>query len=139
PPALRLTGFVRYDESNHQDLPRDVQDFLDRGTPPVVFTAGSAFRRERDFFREAVGACRLSGRRGLLLTRFRDQVPEQLPDTVRHCAYAPLSQLLPRAAALVSYGGIGTAAQALAAGVPHVVTPHKHDQPENAARLSDLG
>jgi UDP:flavonoid glycosyltransferase YjiC (YdhE family) len=39
----------------------------------------------------------------------------------------------------VSYGGIGTAAQALAAGIPHVVAPHKHDQPENAARLTALG
>jgi UDP:flavonoid glycosyltransferase YjiC (YdhE family) len=75
----------------------------------------------------------------LLLTRFGELVPGHLPDTVRHCPFVPLGRLLPRAAAIVSYGGIGTAARALAAGIPHVVTPHKHDQPENAARLTELG
>jgi len=39
----------------------------------------------------------------------------------------------------VHHGGIGTAAQALAAGVPHLVMPIAHDQLDNAARLCRLG
>jgi UDP:flavonoid glycosyltransferase YjiC (YdhE family) len=44
-----------------------------------------------------------------------------------------------RAAAVVHHGGIGTSAQALAAGAPQLVMPMAHDQPDNAARLERLG
>ena len=36
-------------------------------------------------------------------------------------------------------GGIGTCAQALAAGIPHLVKPLAHDQADNGARLVRLG
>jgi UDP:flavonoid glycosyltransferase YjiC (YdhE family) len=56
-----------------------------------------------------------------------------------HVPYAPFSELLPRCAALVHHGGIGTTAQALAAGCPQVVMPWSHDQPDNGARVERLG
>jgi UDP:flavonoid glycosyltransferase YjiC (YdhE family) len=62
-----------------------------------------------------------------------------LPEDVRHFAYAPFSRLLPRAAALVHHGGIGTAAQGMAAAVPQLVMPLSHDQYDNAARMARLG
>ena len=46
---------------------------------------------------------------------------------------------LPRAAALVHHGGIGTLAQALRAGCPQLVMPMAFDQPDNAVRLERLG
>jgi UDP:flavonoid glycosyltransferase YjiC (YdhE family) len=54
-------------------------------------------------------------------------------------AYAPYSELFPRAVAVVHQGGIGTTAQALRAGRPMLVTPFSHDQPDNAARMERLG
>jgi UDP:flavonoid glycosyltransferase YjiC (YdhE family) len=39
----------------------------------------------------------------------------------------------------VHHGGIGTMSQALAAGVPQLVMPMGHDQPDNARRLKLLG
>jgi UDP:flavonoid glycosyltransferase YjiC (YdhE family) len=139
PPQVRHTGFPLYDEGDLRDLPPDVARFLDAGDPPIVFTPGSAMRHGHTFFAVAVEACRLLGRRGLLLTRFPEQLPAQLPEGVRHFEYVPFSQVLPRAAALVHHGGIGTTAQGLAAGVPHLVMPLAHDQPDNAARLRRLG
>ncbi len=56
-----------------------------------------------------------------------------------HVDFAPFSELLPRCAALVHHGGVGTLSQGLAAGVPHLVTPMAHDQPDNAERLERLG
>jgi UDP:flavonoid glycosyltransferase YjiC (YdhE family) len=135
----RLTGFPRYDESNLAPLPKEVEAFLTYGAPPVVFTAGSAVKECRRFFAESAAACQKLGCRGVLLTRFRDQLPTELPKDVRHFDYLPFSQVLPHAAALVHHGGIGTAAQALAAGIPQVVVPRKNDQPDNAARLESLG
>jgi UDP:flavonoid glycosyltransferase YjiC (YdhE family) len=58
---------------------------------------------------------------------------------VHHEGYAPLSRLLPRCAALVHHGGIGTLAQALAAGVPQLTMPMGFDQPDNTTRLLRLG
>jgi rhamnosyltransferase subunit B len=139
PPHTRLTGFPLYDDGEHGELPKEIEDFLSKGDAPVVFTPGSAMRHGQQFFAESVAACQLVGRRGLLLTRFRDQVPDNLPEGIRHCDYLPFSRVLPRAAALVSHGGIGTVAQALAAGVPQLVMPMAFDQFPNAARLERLG
>jgi UDP:flavonoid glycosyltransferase YjiC (YdhE family) len=139
PPQTRLTGFPLYDDPARQEIPKEVEAFLAAGTPPIVFTPGSAMKHGRQFFAESVTACRLLGRRGLLLTRFPEQIPDNLPEGVCHFDYLPLSQVLPRAAALVSHGGIGTVSQALAAGIPQLVMPMAFDQFPNAARLVRLG
>jgi rhamnosyltransferase subunit B len=62
-----------------------------------------------------------------------------LPDSAAWIDYAPLSHLLPHAAAIVHHGGIGTLAQALAAGIPQLIIPYALDQPENASRVRALG
>jgi rhamnosyltransferase subunit B len=41
--------------------------------------------------------------------------------------------------AFVHHGGIGTLSQGLAAGVPQLIMPMGHDQPDNARRLVRLG
>jgi rhamnosyltransferase subunit B len=66
-------------------------------------------------------------------------VPAALPPTVHWEPYVPLGALLPRAAVLLHHGGVGTLAQALAAGVPQMVVPHGWDQFDNACRLRRLG
>ncbi len=139
PGQVRLTNFPLYDESDHVELAPDVADFLDAGEPPIVFTPGSAMRHGREFFTEAVDACQRLGRRGALLSRFRDQIPENLPSGIRSFDFVPFSQIFPRAAAVVHHGGIGTSAQGLAAGVPQLIMPLAHDQHDNAARLERLG
>jgi UDP:flavonoid glycosyltransferase YjiC (YdhE family) len=58
---------------------------------------------------------------------------------VRHFEYAPFSQLLPKAAAFVHHGGIGTAAQAMVAGVKQIIMPLSHDQFDNADRMQRMG
>ena len=65
--------------------------------------------------------------------------PEALPAGTVAFPYAPYSQIFPRAAAIVHSGGMGTSAQALAAGRPMLVVPFAFDQPDNAARLQRLG
>ena len=109
------------------------------GEPPIVFTPGSAMYHGQDFFRASVEACKQLNRRGILLTRHAEQIPADLPATIRHFSYAPFSLLLPRAAALVHHGGIGTSAQAMAAGCRQLITPFAHDQFDNADRLRRLG
>ena len=143
PAQAVLTGFPLYDQHEVSQVPPDLKAFFaeaeDARDPPVVFAPGSANRQAGRFFAAAADACRRLGRRGLLLTRYPEQLPSRLPGGVRHAVYAPFSAVLPRSAALVHHGGIGTAAQALAAGLPQLVMPMTFDQPDNAVRLARLG
>ncbi|MYG02300.1 MAG: glycosyltransferase family 1 protein [Acidobacteriia bacterium] len=143
PPQAVLTGFPLYDEQGVTGLPAHLEAFLAEavaaGDPPVAFAPGSSNRQAHRFFAAAADACRRLRRRGVLLTRYPEQLPGQLPSGVVHAEYAPFSALLPRVAALVHHGGIGTCAQALASGRPQLVMPMGFDQPDNAARLARLG
>jgi rhamnosyltransferase subunit B len=139
PAQTVLTGFPRWDPVVRPEENRDVHDFISRGDPPLVFTIGSYPQHSHRFFQAALESCVTLGRRGILLCRHRDQIPDRLPESVRHFDYAPLAELLPRSAALVSHGGIGTIAQALATGIPQVLMPIAYNHPDDAARLKRLG
>ncbi len=139
PPQTRLTGFPLFDEKSLRPASAELREFLADGEPPVVFTPGSAMKSCGPFFREAVAALKITGRRGLLLTRYADQIPPALPPGIRHFPYIPFSEILPRAAALVYHGGIGTCAQALQAGIPHLIQPMAHDQHDNLSRVREMG
>lgn len=139
PNQVRLTGFPLFDETGQRPTPPELEQFLAAGDAPIFFTPGSAMAHGQAFFREAVKACELLGRRGILLSQFPDTIPRDLPATVRHFTYVPFSEAFPRAAALVSHGGIGTVAQALRAGIPQLVQHMAHDQLDNAERLIELG
>ena len=139
PAQAKLTQFPLYDERGLQGLAPELSAFLAAGPPPVAFTFGSAMTQARPQLEASAEACRIAGLRGLLLTRHLAQVPANLPEGVRHFDYAPFSELLPHCAALVHHGGIGTTAQALAAGAPQLVMPLAHDQHDNASRVRRLG
>ena len=143
PRQTTLTGFPLYDAGDADPLTPALDAWLSAceaaGRRPAVFVAGTGNRQASRFFQAGADACRRLGRPGLLLTRFPEQLPDPLPDGVRHADYAPLSQVLPRAAAIVHHGGIGTAAEALRAGCPQLVAPMTFDQPDNAVRLERLG
>lgn len=131
--------FPLEDLTTEQPMPAPLAEFLADGAPPILFTAGSAMRHGVDFFAVAAQVCAESGRRGILATRYPDQLPAELPAGVCAMEYVPFGRVLPHCAAIVHHGGIGTTAQGLAAGIPQVVMPMAHDQPDNAARLVRLG
>jgi UDP:flavonoid glycosyltransferase YjiC (YdhE family) len=138
PQQLRLAGFGRFDGAR-AELPADIRAFCEAGPPPIVFTLGTGMTHAADFFRMAVSTCDALSSRGLLLTKYATVIPSHLPAGVRHCAFAPFRQLLPRCGAVVHHGGVGTTAAALEAGCPQLVLPLAWDQPDNAARVTRLG
>jgi len=139
PRQLEFASFPLWDDPHVNPIDAELAAFLAAGAPPVVATPGSANRQAERFFAAVVGALERLGRRGLLLTPYPGQLPRELPPTIVARPYAPLSLVLPRAAALVHHGGIGTAAQAFAAGVAQLVMPMAFDQPDNALRARRLG
>jgi UDP:flavonoid glycosyltransferase YjiC (YdhE family) len=138
PRAFEAAGFVGYDGAAERMDP-DVEAFLATGSSPVVITPGSANAHAKEFLAAAVAACVALGRRALLLTPHEGQVPHPLPPGVAHAAWVPLGAVIAKAAAFVHHGGIGSMARGFAAGVPQLLMPMAHDQPDNAVRAERLG
>jgi UDP:flavonoid glycosyltransferase YjiC (YdhE family) len=141
PPQTVLTGFAFYDQDGEGGMPSELARFLDAGPPPLVFTLGSsAVADAGPFYEHSATAARLLGRPAVLLVgKDPRNRPASLPDGTVAFAYAPYSELFPRAAATVHQGGIGTTAQAMGSGRPMLVMPYAHDQPDNAQRVKRLG
>ncbi len=144
PVNTKTTGFVSYDKRGEgfgKAADRgELERFLAAGAAPVVFTLGSsAVMAAGEFFEESVKAVTKLGMRAVLLVGKTEKPPRIESDSIYVSDYAPYSELLPRAAATVHQGGIGTVAQALKAGRPTMVVPWAHDQPDNAERCRRLG
>ena len=152
-PTLQ-TGFCFYDgQADLGKMPEGLEKFLETGEPPIVFTLGSAAVLDaRNFFEESARAARILGKRAVLLYGNFNQPPktgengnwkvesgEKISSKIAAFEYAPYSLVFPNAACVVHQGGIGTTAQVLRAGVPHLIMPYSHDQPDNAARCERIG
>jgi rhamnosyltransferase subunit B len=139
PAPLYRAGFPLYDPNPDAPLPPRLAHFLDAGPAPVVFTPGTGNTQAVEYFRHAKHSAARLGLRAIFLTPHHAQLPPDLPSSIFWQDYVPLRSLLPRVAALVHHGGIGTTAEALRAGTPQLVVPLAHDQFDNAARVVLLG
>jgi rhamnosyltransferase subunit B len=140
PANVTITGCVLY--NGPEGLDAKLEEFLEAGPPPVVFTLGtSAVGAAGRFYHESAAAIQRLGMRAVLLTGGIEQnKPEDpLPDGVLLVDRAPHQLLFPRAAAIVHQVGAGTLGQAMRSGKPMLVVPHGHDQFDNAARVTKLG
>jgi UDP:flavonoid glycosyltransferase YjiC (YdhE family) len=135
------TGFCFYDGQNDTgQMPDGLEDFLSAREPPIVFTLGSAAVLDpRDFFDESIKAAKLLKRRAVVLYGNENPEPAGMTDDIRGFPYAPFSRVFLKAACVVHQGGVGTTGQVLRAGVPHLIMPYSHDQPDNAARCRRIG
>ncbi len=137
-----ITGFPFYDHQATELSPK-LLEFIKAGSPPIVFTLGSAAVNDAgSFYIESAIAAKQLGCRAVFLIGEdeRNQLPESLLSTdIITFNYAPYSKLFPYASVIVHQGGIGTTAEALRSGRPMLVMPYSHDQPDNAARAERLG
>lgn len=129
-------------------LPHGLLEFLevcsDRGDALVLFSLGTSLSHRGSSAAGTVReVCERLGVRGVLLgvdetTAARVNGAEGR-GLVFACGFAPHELLMPRCAAVVHHGGIGSTARTLMCGMPGVVTPVAHDQFDNASRCRRLG
>lgn len=137
PTNLALCGFAQSDRN--PVLPAKLAQFLKDGPAPLVVTLGSvahALAGDR-FWHRAVALARKLGMRAVLLSGEVANLPAG-PDIIA-LPYAAHRPLFEHAAAVLHHGGMGTTAEALRAGVPHLVCPLGADQTDNAAHLIRRG
>ncbi len=132
------TGFCFYDAAGFQAPDAlDFRAWISQGEAPIVFTLGSsAVHDAGDFWNQSETLVRGNEERAIFLTAGTWQSDSE---QILALDYAPHSELFPLAKFVVHQGGAGTTAQALRAGVPQIVTPFAHDQPDNARRIEKLG
>jgi UDP:flavonoid glycosyltransferase YjiC (YdhE family) len=143
PEQARVTGFCFWDTPGSWEAPATLDTFLAGSQPVVAVSSGSQSPEVGDafaaFYRAAVAAVRQAGARALVIGAAPGTLTEPLPPDVLTLPFAPFSQIYPRCAAAIHHGGIGTAAQALRAGLPSLVAPWGFDQFFIADRIAQLG
>jgi len=95
--------------------------------------------KEGVFLEGGEKAASLFGGRAVLLYGRDNDPPKGFDENIIAFEYAPYSMVFPGAACVVHQGGVGTTGQVLRAGVPHLIMPYGHDQPDNAARCRRHG
>lgn len=141
PSPFIQTGFCFYDgQDDLGKMPEGLQEFLDSGEAPIVFTLGSAAVMDaRDFFEQSIAAAKILKKRAVLLYGVFNGPPAGLDADRAAFDYAPYSKVFEKAACVVHQGGVGTTSQVMRAGAPMLVMPYSHDQPDNAARCRRAG
>jgi len=141
PLSVRMTGYCIWKPTNEPELHPALEEFLDEGPPPWLFTLGSAaVLFPGNFYRIAAETMREMPReRAIFLIGQNDLSAFDLPPNVLALAYLPFDRIMPRCRAVVHQCGAGTMAQSLLAGLPSVAVPFAFDQPGNANRLVQLG
>ncbi len=118
---------------------RVVDEFLERQGRPLVFTPGTGVKDVKAFLLLALEVSKNLDIPCILLSKEWRQVSEFMTERTLGCDYVDLAYVLPRAAALIHHGGIGTCAQAIRAGIPQLIRPLQFDQFENGYRVWKLG
>lgn len=119
--------------------PADLMRFLDAGSAPVYVGFGSMVGRDPAALGSALRrALRLAGRRAVVVTG-AGGIALDADEDIFVTDEAPHRWLLPRMAAAVHHGGVGTTGSALVAGVPQVIRPFMGDQRFWAERAGAIG
>lgn len=124
-------------------LPRgdrgDIGDALAFDDRSVVFMAlGSQIFHQPRMFECVIEASRGQGwQLALAMGSLAGEM--RVPEGVRVVAYAPQLTVLRRARVMISHGGANSVMEALAHGVPLMVSPICNDQPHNARFVSRAG
>ena len=136
PANVRLTGFPLFDGMVSRTPPSGLHEFLTKRKPTVAFTFGSGMMHGPQLFEAATRVCERLNVQGLFINRFQHPSP---PGFMFHASFIPFREVFPRCAAIVHHGGIGTTAEALAAGKPQLILPLGFDQLDNGVRVQRLG
>lgn len=138
PAGLEVSGYWWPHETGTGRLPRELEDFLAAGPPPVFVGLGSATVPDPERVSgEIVAALRAAKVRGVVQKGWAGLAARG--DDILTVDEVPHSLLFPRTAAVVHHAGAGTTGAVLRAGVPTVPVPVQFDAAFWASRLTALG
>ena len=127
----------RNEEAAQRDFP---WEWVLEGPPVVYVSLGNFFNRRPDFFHRIIEAFGGEDLRVVVGTPLAGSRPfSRLPSNIRFFRKAPQVSLLPKVSLVLFHGGNNSMNEAMAAGVPMLVTPIGGEQVYNAERACRLG
>jgi UDP:flavonoid glycosyltransferase YjiC (YdhE family) len=134
-----MTGYWYLDTPRDFEPPRELDTFLNSGTPPVYIGYGSMIAGDpKETLELILQALSITKQRGIVESG-GGLLLVGSPDNLLKIGSVPHDWLFPRMAVVVHHGGAGTTATGIRAGVPSVAVPFIYDQPFWGRRLADLG
>jgi len=106
--------------------------------PLVLVSFSTTYQAQEEVVRRIVRALGTLPVDALVTTGPAVRLDEPLPVNVESASWIPHGEVLPRAALVITHGGLGTVMAALAHGVPLICLPMGRDQHGNAARVGHL-
>jgi UDP:flavonoid glycosyltransferase YjiC (YdhE family) len=129
----QVCGFLNTPlDTQREELPAGLDDFLSLGDPPVYITFGSMMLNNLGYIRETVNiwtaAIKKVGCRAIIQLPVDDLSIFGTDERVFKVKRSPYVMVFPRCAAIVHHGGAGTTQSSLLAGQPSIVVAHMADQ-----------
>lgn len=132
PRSVTRASFVEWDKIDAAQATADVQKFIDGGAPPVLVTLDTSTSTVAgDFFEHATRTLLDRGER-VNVTGPAPKLSDIAPGRSLSVDFVPYSAVLAQCRAIVHHAGIGTTLASMRAGLPQVVVPKSHDQPDTA-------
>ncbi|ACZ42952.1 glycosyl transferase family 28 [Thermobaculum terrenum ATCC BAA-798] len=139
PPQVHQTGYCPYRGYRAWRPSPELRRFLEARGRLVLVTAGSMAHGEdkhsHRLYSICLGAVEILGAKALLVGPREGHVGKRSMAV----PFVPFQEVMPRCAAVIHHGGVGTVQEAMLAGVPQLILPWGADHFFNAARAQEAG
>ncbi|KAG9092871.1 hypothetical protein FS749_015386 [Ceratobasidium sp. UAMH 11750] len=140
---IDVVGFYFLDLAKGYTPPKELQEFLDAGEPPIYIGFGSIVLDDpQQITKSILAAIAQSGVRAVISPGwggFDENMIRAAGPNVFALGNAPHDWLFERVSAVCHHGGAGTTAIGLRCGKPTIIVPFFGDQPWWAAQISRRG
>lgn len=131
-PNMNTNIHNAYDDSK-------LNQFFDNNTPKILVSGGTSRQLHEKFYPIAIEACEHLGYKAVVVTRYADKLPAQIPNDFLVQNEIPLNKYISKFDAIINHGGIGTVSEAIRSGVPQLVLGQDVDRPLNGSIVKRLG
>jgi sterol 3beta-glucosyltransferase len=142
PTGIHNTGYWFLEKDTSWQPPKDLQNFLSTGKPPIYVGFGSVGdpKSSHQTTSIVIEGLRRTGQRGILATGWGSMSkPEIVYDDMFFVENIPHDWLFPKMSMVIHHGGAGTTAACLKAGVPSIIIPYGNDQFAWGRKIFELG
>ncbi len=123
---------------NEQFIPPEWWSMLQQDLPVILITQGTVARNQDDLIMPAIAALK-NEKLIMVVVPFNEGDIKDLPKNTYTAPYLPFGNLLPHVDIMISNGGFGGTQNALAHGIPVIISGATEDKMEVAARIEYSG
>lgn len=141
-PRHKMTGYWFAPSPDSWTPTKELLEFLEAGTPPLVISLGAMSLSGADTLEAAritLEALKQTHTRAIIQGWNEALKQLTLPEGVFPAGSISHDWLLPRASGIMHHGGFGTTAAGFRAGIPSIVIPHIIDQYLWGNKVAELG